>query len=136
MRTFRNFTQLFVLAIVFLLPACGNPRGWPQRHPVRATVLFEGKPPVGATVILRPAAEEARTVSPQGKVAADGSVVFTTYESGDGAAAGDYVLTAFWFKGDGPPNLLPERYRDPETSKIPVHIEPGPNDLGQVKLAR
>ena len=124
-----------MFCILTTIVSCDDGRGWKATHPAKGTVLFQGKPPEGAQVILRAEGDaDPRAINPRGKVAADGSVVFTTYQSGDGAPAGDYVVTAFWFKDSGPPNLLPDRYSHADQSDLRVRVNAGVNDLGIIQL--
>src|SRR5215475_11519546 len=66
-------------------------------YPARGQVLFEGEPTPHALVVLHPvSAENKETPRPQGKVDADGAFTLSTYDAGDGAPAGEYVVTVQW----------------------------------------
>lgn len=71
----------------------------------------------------------------------DGKFEISTYESGDGVPAGDYVITFEWGKMnliagsyDGP-DKLGGKYSDSKTSKFKITVTPGePADLGKIEL--
>jgi hypothetical protein len=73
----------------------------------------------------------------------DGTFALSTFESGDGAPAGEYIVTirlhrAVQVEGDfvPGPNLLPVRYANAATSDIVVRISEGPNELPPIALRR
>src|SRR5262245_21056586 len=95
-RNFVSFARLFILiALISSLSGCGG-RDWPERYPTKVKVLYEGKPPVGATIVLTPADRigEPSVIPSIGVVAEDGTVSFTTYTTDDGVPAGEYVVSA------------------------------------------
>lgn len=121
--------------------SCGKKTG-PELHPARGQVFFEGQPPEGATVVLRPVADKAPDgIFPRGSVQADGSYALECYELGPGAPVGEYVAAVVWYsvnekRPEDVVNKLPERYADPATSGLPVTIKPGKNELGSFQLTR
>ena len=81
-----------------LLAGCGSGR---TTKPTFATggrlVDASGNPAVGAVVILHPVAPDtADPARPTATVGEDGVFHLTTYRTGDGAPAGEYVFTAMW----------------------------------------
>jgi hypothetical protein len=80
---------------------------------------------------------------PRGRADRDGHFTLTTYEFGDGAPAGEYVVTIIWrapLPGASPhdevleyaaggPDQLEGRYADPATSPLRVTIKPESNEL-------
>ena len=112
--------------------------------PVKGQISFNGKPAAGAFVVLHPKGNaDPRLVPPRAIVDADGSFELSTYESQDGAAAGEYSLTVEWRKlvkegGDfkAGPNVLPARYSKPATSKLEVRVAEGFNQLEPIQLRR
>lgn len=131
-------TRLLPLIVVVapFLTGCDDD-GRPDRHPTRVKVLFDGEPPVGAVILLDPVTgfDPAHARS-KGVVRADGTVDFTTYTPGDGVPAGEYLVTAHWYKNDTPPNLLPSRYLDPAVSGLRATIAPGENEMPTIVLTR
>lgn len=110
---------------------CGEAtKPWEIVVPASGKVTFEGKPVDGAELTLTPvSAEVPATVRPSAKSGADGSFTIGTYGTGDGAPAGEYKVSAVWFKvvNSGGSmvrgtNALPSKYANPETSGISVVI--------------
>ena len=70
-----------------------------------------------------------------------GKFTLTTYEAGDGAAAGEYSVTVVHtplVKVDGDtvagPNVLPVKYATPTDTDLKVSITAGPNTLPALEL--
>jgi hypothetical protein len=106
-------------------------------YPVRGKVLWGDKPAARAFLILFPINEpaEPKDPRPRGEVDRDGSFSLSTYGAGDGAPAGDYVVTIRWPGGhtpDGqeePEDKLLGRYADPKRSKLKAAVKAEPNEL-------
>jgi hypothetical protein len=71
----------------------------------------------------------------------DGKFALSTYEEGDGAPPGDYVLTFTWqefnvlSRGYSGPDKLNGKYSDPKKTPFEVKVEKGkPTDLGRIEL--
>jgi hypothetical protein len=73
-----------------------------------------------------------------------GRFTLTTFRQGDGAPAGDYVVTVQWFLATPTPdrsgeyltvNYLPARYGQVESSGLRVTVSPGRNDLAPFELS-
>jgi hypothetical protein len=126
----RPLFLLLGLAVVLAgLAGCG-----PRRkavYAVRGQVFVNGKPAVDAFVHFTPADSGDR--EPQnayGQVDETGSFALSTFVSGDGAAAADYVITIDWPERSGVlrnqfggPDRLQGRYRDAKTSKFRFRVE-------------
>lgn len=103
-------------------------------HPAVGVARVGKTPLVGAQIRLHPRGmtlpDEA---TPSATVQADGTFALTTFTKGDGAPAGDYVVTVQWFRvakdGSVGGNSLPKRYASPTTSPLSVTIREGKNDL-------
>jgi hypothetical protein len=120
------------------LAGCG---GGPDRIPVykaAGKITFNNQPVDGAFLVLHPKGAPPSTdvPKPTALVKADGTFEPTTFNSADGAPAGDYVVTIEWRKlvntgGEWAPgpNLLPAKYSKPETSDLVVHVAEGSNEL-------
>lgn len=109
--------------------------------PVTGSISFQGKPMPGAFVALHPKLPQENVPSPRASVAADGSLKLSTYDGGDGAPQGEYVLTVEWYKpvkvgGDlvSGPNVVPRKYASPKTSDIVVNVTAQENSLPPIKL--
>lgn len=110
-------------------------------HPAKGEVSYQGKPCGGALVLLHPlGAYDADTPRPRALVRSDGAFDLSTYADGDGAPAGDYVVTVEWRKVDDHPeqgkNVLPERYADPRTSGLKVSVSAETGTLPPIRLSR
>jgi hypothetical protein len=107
-------------------------------YPVTGKVTFQGKPPVGAQVVLHsvnPTA--ANDIAPTGTVKSDGSFAISAYDDGDGAPQGDYVATIQWFKiipeqGGRGPNVLPARYASAKSSPVRVSVSGSPTNVDPI----
>jgi hypothetical protein len=110
--------------------------------PTNGTVKLEGKSPKGAWIVLHPKgagsrSTESSAIKPHGKVGSDGTFELTSYETNDGAPAGEYTVTLELRKAlkypngnAGPgPNLVPKQYTRSDTSPLLVQIKPGENAL-------
>jgi hypothetical protein len=139
-----------VLTGALLLTSAGCGSKVPDRLPVFPTtgqVKIQGQSASGAFVVLHPHGMPGKgpdgvVVRPHGVVHSDGTFELTSYETGDGAPAGEYSVTLELRKvvkypsGDsGPgPNLVPKKFTKPETSTIIVQIAHGRNELKPIVL--
>jgi hypothetical protein len=119
-----------VLAGLTLL-ACGCGNGREPAYTVRGQVLdAQQKPAVGALVVFHPAETSAGdAVKPVGQVDETGAFSLTTYTKGDGAPAGEYVVTVTWpaprkgpFEPEGG-DRLNGRYANPKSSTIRFKVQ-------------
>jgi hypothetical protein len=111
-------------------------------YAVTGTVMFEGHPAEGATVVLHPV-DRSITIRPRGVVDADGSFELTTYLPGDGAPVGEYKVTIDWRKpvdvgGDflPGPNLLPEALASVGTTKLHASVPRGGGELEPYEITK
>ncbi len=123
-----------------------------ELFPVSGQVLFEGKPASNASITFHrtesgPAVEtesgeEGAPLNPRGTCDKAGKFQLFTYALGDGAPAGDFVVTVSWQdpenrgRDDNYPELLPKRYQDPKTSGLKVQLKQGHNVLPAFELKR
>ncbi len=154
----KNNSVLMILVGAGLLIAmfgCGKSRFADRKPvvPVRGTVLFNGKPTVGAVIWFHPLDDPTpKAVSSRGSVGSDGVFELTTYTKADGSPAGEYVITAYWpdpFKkprnedeeSDLPPDLLQGRFATRQVSILRAKIgdkpvEFAPVDLGSAEMTK
>jgi hypothetical protein len=119
---------------------CSEPRI--PVFPVSGKVTYQGKPPVGAQIVLHAKGNaESYGIAPVGVVKSDGSFAITAYEPEDGAPQGEYVATIQWFKtitnegGTGAgPNVLPVKYASAQTSPIKVNVNGGPTQIPPIAI--
>jgi hypothetical protein len=128
-------------ALAVLIAGCS--RSGPELQPVEGQVLLNGAPVSGAKIIFQPAGEvDPLATNPSATSGADGKFKLGTYPHGDGAKAGEYVACviippgAEARVGGSPLKDLPGRYASRETSKLPVTVKSGPNQLEPFKLAK
>lgn len=120
----------------------------PKVVPVTGVVLHNGSPVEGAVVTFR---DEGQAKPAVGTTDSSGRFELTSYEPGDGAAPGKYVVTIAKIVGGGPDqsdtsmeaaaerenvtpaepeHLLPQRYASPLQSGLEETVtEGGPNDF-------
>jgi hypothetical protein len=133
-----------LLAVPLLCASCArNDR--PPVYRVQGKIFYEGKPTANALVVLHPVNKDPRleSVRPLAHVETDGSFKLTTFANGDGAPAGEYVVTVDWRERTAPVegappgrSLLPPRYSNPASSQLRVQIKEGTNELEPLKLTR
>ena len=125
----------FVLAFATLVWGCHRQRG-PERVPtvpVRGLVTVNGLPAADLTVRLHaldgPEGEAGvYTAHPYAQTDGDGTFELSTYEQGDGVAAGTYAVTFEWLTYNalqntyGKPDRLGGRYADPETTGYEITV--------------
>jgi hypothetical protein len=110
--------------------------------PAKGSITFKGEPTHGAMVGLHPKSPlPAGVPSPRANVGKDGTFAVSTYDSGDGAPEGEYVLTVVWYKliKNGAdvktgPNVIPIKYSNPNTSDLVVKIAAGENSIPALTL--
>lgn len=107
--------QLFVIALLLFpaLAGCGDgPKGGPRitTYPIEGVVTVDGVPTEQIQVICHPVGESKVPTGSAAYTDAEGKFSIGTYESGDGAPAGEYKLTFMW----GKINLMTGRYEGPD----------------------
>ncbi len=130
--------------VVVAAAGCGGAAGSrPAVHPVAGRVEVCDRPAAGAHVAflrLPLDADVARGACPSGVCRPDGTFALTTYAAGDGAPAGEYVVTVVW-----PNDALPADecncpdpaahdrlyglYADARTSALRATVRVGANEV-------
>lgn len=136
--------SLAVLVLPGLLASCGKQEFTLPVHPVSGQVFFNGKPAVGAMVVLHRVSEPLPPdVSPVATTGADGGFQISTYQAGDGAPAGDYVATVEWRKvvGQGGssvpgPNVIPAKYGKRDSSPLKVTVSDSSNTWEPFRIGK
>ncbi len=153
---------VFCLGILLpcVIAGCAGAEGDEERvpvYPVKGKVTFAGAPLPNAYVTFSPVNVKPNENRPAatGKTNAQGEYALRTYDDGDGAAAGDYVVLvttgsssggqteesahAEFMKGGGAPaghgggdsgskSSLPEKYANPESSDLKATVTPDSED--------
>jgi hypothetical protein len=138
-----------VLAFALALAGCGS-NGRLPTYPVSGELTINGAPAKGCVVTFVPADPAlSGVVLPTGKVTDSGKFELTTYETGDGAPAGDYGVTLLWeatkWAGKDPdrgvdpvvtvrPDRLLDKYASPAQSQLKAKVVAGKNDLEPFRL--
>ncbi|MCS7237758.1 MAG: carboxypeptidase-like regulatory domain-containing protein [Thermoguttaceae bacterium] len=136
-----------LMARVFLglivVGALGCSRGGQSRpapvktYPVRGTVTFQGKPLPDATVLFR--SKDGKWTA-SGRTDSNGTFTLTTFNPGDGAPAGEYMVAVMAFEapatseseekpGPPPKMLIPKKYATPETSGLTATVGEKENEV-------
>jgi hypothetical protein len=100
---------------------------------VKGFVYFAGTPAAGATVsfYLKNPQPGGLSHAADALTEADGSFTLSTYVAGDGAPAGQYVVTVTRETEYGKPdrNSLPAKYAKPTTSGLTAQVKSGTNEI-------
>ena len=127
------------LATALLAASCS---GANNLHPVQGKVLQNGSPAKGAVVVFHPkSSDEMATLRPSCVVDESGTFILSTTKPGDGAAAGEYIVTITWPEEPKPtkavstepppppPDRLKGRYADRNKPSFTAQVKPGKNEL-------
>jgi predicted phosphodiesterase len=106
-------------------------------QPVKGRVMLDGAPMAGAKIVFNTVDPKTKKVAPiaDAFVEPDGTYVMSSYKSGDGVPAGEYVVTIVWRRpyytdtGIVGPNLAPERYAEAIKSNLTATVKTGPNEI-------
>src|SRR5262245_27314495 len=125
------------------LPGCSSkPNKRLPVYPAGGEVWVNGKPAAGVFIYLWPEGIPTGkdAYCPHGQTDDSGRFTLSTYDSNDGAPAGNYRVTAEWparfnplsnqWEGD----KFKGRYGDNQKSKLSATIQAGPNEIPTIKL--
>lgn len=129
----RSIGCVFAICIV---AGCGRQQQGPERlHtvPVHGSVMLNGVPAPRLTVkfhsLEKPeGASQIYAAHPSAMTEGDGTFAVSTYEFGDGIAAGTYAVTFEWLTYNrlqnsyGAPDKLDGKYSDPEKTEYKVTV--------------
>ena len=141
-RLFRSVGACAVAAVAVVLSSCGD--GRVTVYPVQGQVVDEkGKPAAGALVMFHPVSPPGGNVEAvAGTADANGVYRLTTYTAGDGAPAGQYVVTVCWYEpkkspfGPPPKDLLCGKYASREASPFKFAVEAkSDNEMPIIKVS-
>jgi len=136
----RRALALALACLAALAPACAR-KGRKPVYPVTGRVVdAKGQGAAGALVTFHPQGDPDPN-KPVATAEADGAFALTTYVKGDGAPAGDYVVTVVWptprktpFEPEGG-DQLKGALADPKTSKIRFTVQAGAsNEVPTIQL--
>jgi len=134
----RSLLTLFVALCLVGLPGCQDE---PHKvHDVVGRLCVGDQPARNASIAFHPIDQGRSRVCPVGVTGADGDFRLTSYRYGDGAPAGEYVVTIVWPDETKPidececprpeeHDRLRGAYADRESSPIRARIVPGKNEV-------
>jgi hypothetical protein len=135
---------LFTLALVC---GCGSSNAV-TCYPVTGRVMVNGQPATGAVVVFHPvdSSEMLQALRPYGTVDSAGVYTLNCYSQGDGAPAGEYLVTIAWevdssgAESDDPeasaivPDRLRGKYSDPTQSGLKAVVSSGATEIPEFAL--
>jgi hypothetical protein len=130
-------------ALAALAVGCsGDHPKFRDTYPVTGRVTHKGQPVGRAQLNFAPTDKAKDAAHATAVTAADGTFTLNTYKQGDGAPAGEYVVTVFWPDNrpgavktkaaageELAPNRLPDKYTDPARSPLRATVKAEPNDI-------
>ncbi len=144
-------SAVLVLALIALNPGCARQEFQNLRqatYPVTGAVMIDGLPVANATVVFKPVdpTNFKWRETPQAKTDAEGRFTVFTYETGDGAPAGEYRVGIAVLGGSDDEGgdqarretssvKIPPRYGDASTSGVTAKVEAKPNALVPFELS-
>src|SRR4051812_44871364 len=99
-------TKFIIAGLALTVVAAGACNSEKTLYPVRGQVFFEGRPASGALIVLHPVDDASpAAIRPSGYVDDAGNVKLMSYtpssrSTGDGAPAGEYIVTIAWLPPD------------------------------------
>jgi hypothetical protein len=140
----------WLVAALLALAGCGGSGSPKTCYPVSGELFVAGQPAGGAVIFFQPQdgsrPEEWTAGFPRAVVQSDGKFQVSTYETDDGAPAGDYVLLVQWRPAgseDSESEAAPEgqttdrlggKYMNPATSQLRATVGQAPTPLPRMDL--
>ncbi len=126
--------------LVFACLGCSEATQREGMVKIKGLVQVDGAPAEGVLMTLHPQTGDASIST--GTTGEDGSLQISTYTLGDGAPAGDYIVTFTWGKYDRVKRAylgdeLGGRYASPKKSEVVWKVSAGEEfDAGTIDLKR
>ncbi len=138
-RFWRTALLVGLVASAPLLTGCSKKEARKPVFVVTGKVTYNSSPIENATIVFHPVGEEGpNVVKSRGKTDAQGNFKLTTYNTDDGAPAGEYRVTVEqWLAGrpdEGPSNRLPAYLGKPESSNIKATVNKGPTEVSTIEI--
>lgn len=103
---------------------------------VKGSFLVDGKPVAGALVTFHPLHDPSpQATRSYAKTDQEGAFALSTYQIGDGAPAGKYIVTIVQDADDNI-KVVPERFGSPKTSDLRAEVQEGINERHVFRLPR
>jgi hypothetical protein len=132
-------SRAWIACLCLPVLSCGGDKyGGRPPYPTTGTVLVNGEPAGGATVVLHHVDDwGARSIVPQAVTDDQGRFTLSTYATDDGAPAGDYRVTVEWpayrLRQLGP-DKLKGKFAKPESSGLTARVNEGKTALPPFEL--
>ncbi len=130
-RFIRSSVACVATCTLVTLCGCAKEAGTPT-YPVTGTVTQKGKPVEGAIVAFTPSAAGP---SASGVTDASGVYKLTTRSSGDGAAAGKYMVTICKYDKKPPAKKQPDPDKKTDPADITTEYPEGYNEMQAAEVA-
>ncbi len=138
----RSFSPLLVPMCFFFMLCLGGCGPTSEKlSEVSGKVFVGGKPAEGAVVILVPASaiDDPNAPRPRGVVDSAGDFTLATYNVGNGARPGDYVVVISWFDANAreqtnPKNKISDQFADPKKTPLRATVKEEPTVLEPFKV--
>jgi hypothetical protein len=137
---FRVLQSLVCIAwIAVAFPGCGNgERRVPTYKASGQLLAGDGKAVASALIVLHPVDATNKAPKPRATTDAEGRFQLTTYDTGDGAPDGEFIVTVEqWLRDDpneAPTNHLHSDLGKPDSSGIRLTIAKSENVLEPIRL--
>jgi hypothetical protein len=133
---------LLLVAAIGSIAGC-NSRDGVALFPVEGVLKCNGQPLAGAQVVFHPRERTAKVPPARAQTDASGKFKLTTFNTHDGAPAGEYAVTVEFFPLQqwqdefiAGRNVLPPRYASPATTDLRIRIANEPNKLNALEIKR
>ncbi len=138
MRRARTWT---ILLLSVGLTSCGDEDGRVPVYPVTGTLTINGQPAEGVSLRLFATDLNNSAPRPSAITKAGGKLVISTYNTGDGAPAGEYKVTVQWptrvqafGRVENGPDRLGGKYAEQANAPLTLTVEEGPTNVGTLDL--
>ena len=121
MNRFEVASGLFLVLVLALMSGCGQklPTGFPPLHPCLITIIQDGSPLSGASVILKPVQVDGMSVG--GVTDAKGVAVMMAQGEYPGVPAGNYKVLVAKFTSERNPDVSDEELNSYGTN-VPLEL--------------
>jgi len=131
--------SLLVVSVVVIAGCTPREQRLPT-FPVTGRVVYDGKPVANASLVFHAISAIGDAPKPRGKTDANGDFKLTTYDTEDGAPAGEYRVTVEqWLTlnpEEGPQNRLAPKFAKPESSGLTATVDGGQTTLKPIDLKK
>lgn len=132
-------TASVLVWVAVAIPGCGTGERRVATYKASGQLLApDGGAVASALIVLHPVDAKHTAPKPRATTDAEGRFQLTTYDTGDGAPEGDFIVTVEqWYRDDpneAPTNHLPPALGKPDSSGIRISIAKSENTLEPIRL--